>query len=496
MKKVLLFGFFLSFFCSIAQDGRMDVTFGDDGVVITSIDENHNFGETVLQQADGKLLVSGSIYNDNGNDNEGRFLLRYDTTGNLDPSFGDGGKVLSIDSGRNFEASSVILDSNQKILFGGGYAENQIRFFKILRYTATGTLDLSFGDNGAIVIPSSIGGTRLIASVDGKFLVVQFKSGQEIHISRFLQNGEIDQDFGAGGTTVTAVPIEGFVMEEVKNDLNGNLFICAKKNNLSNAEILLLKFTTDGYLDNSFGSNGLIEENIISPVQYGFSNVSFDFTPDGKIIMAGSIGKCIDLNEVIYQSFMLKYTPDGLPDVSFRGNGSLFFPLSYYVITQILVQANQKILVTGHIPDCFEGTHYFIWRYHDQGHQDYSFSNSMNFDFEFSHSLMQPDGKIVGVGFTHWYEGNEDVVLFRHNNNQLSVPEVNQNKIVVYPNPSSGKFLIQNIEVGLTYQVIDVVGKLIFSGKTSDQTEIDLSAFQDGMYFLNINGHIFRLLKK
>ena len=154
------------------------------------------------------------------------------------------------------------------------------------------------------------------------------------------------------------------------------------------------------------------------------------------------------------------------------------------------------MIVTGRTQDCFEGSQYFIRRYFAHGYEDPSFSNGFNIgEMEYSSAIMQSDGKIVGVGHTPWYVGMEDIVIFRHNNDQLSVPEFDKQKIYVYPNPSKGLFYIQNLSQNEIYQISDITGKIVKHGNASDQTAFDLSSFEDGLYFLRIGNRIFKLLK-
>ena len=65
MKKFLLFLVFFLPLVSNAQDGSMDTTFGVDGVIITDLNNSHDFGCPIVEQADDKLIVSCSTIPDN-----------------------------------------------------------------------------------------------------------------------------------------------------------------------------------------------------------------------------------------------------------------------------------------------------------------------------------------------------------------------------------------------------------------------------------------------
>ena len=79
---------------------------------------------------------------------ERRLLL---AAGDLDPTFGDGGLVISSgpDEVSRMWNDAVVLSDGRIVAVGGEYS------LKIARYNANGSLDPSFGDNGLVVAPST-----------------------------------------------------------------------------------------------------------------------------------------------------------------------------------------------------------------------------------------------------------------------------------------------------------------------------------------------------
>ena len=76
-----------------AFDGDLDPTFGTDGKVLTDFDHSTDIANAVAIQADGKLVVVGTIYQDNDFSDEDFAVARYNPDGTLDETFGVGGKV-------------------------------------------------------------------------------------------------------------------------------------------------------------------------------------------------------------------------------------------------------------------------------------------------------------------------------------------------------------------------------------------------------------------
>ncbi|MEP7319464.1 MAG: hypothetical protein ABI921_12010, partial [Panacibacter sp.] len=82
-------------------DGSRDAGFGDNGVIRLDLYPSHQFhaynASDVTVQQDGKFLITGYGYfaYGHGNYSTDAFILRYNTDGSPDESFGDRGVVIS-----------------------------------------------------------------------------------------------------------------------------------------------------------------------------------------------------------------------------------------------------------------------------------------------------------------------------------------------------------------------------------------------------------------
>jgi uncharacterized delta-60 repeat protein len=114
-------------------DGKLDSSFGNNGVVITGLD-----GHFVIQN-DGKFVVQG-----------GSAIARYTASGILDNSFGKYGKV-NTDISFDFFYRFITMQSDGKIIIGGNRPIlNDPTDFVSLRYTSSGKPDKSFGESGLV----------------------------------------------------------------------------------------------------------------------------------------------------------------------------------------------------------------------------------------------------------------------------------------------------------------------------------------------------------
>ncbi len=115
-------------------NGSPDTTFGDDGIVVTDVDNSRDIGWSVAIQSNGKIIIVGGI--DYGNA-PNFALVRYNTNGSLDTSFGDDGKAIGdVDNG---EACSVAIQNDGKIV-AVGESNND---FTVVRYLGTPKITLA-----------------------------------------------------------------------------------------------------------------------------------------------------------------------------------------------------------------------------------------------------------------------------------------------------------------------------------------------------------------
>ena len=145
-------------------DGTLDSSFNVSGYNLHSFSSEWSNAMAVTVQADGKILVAGDAYVDGG---YAYALVRYTIEGTLDNDFGTDGLVTTHFRGGD-QAQSVAVQSDGKILVAGvidsGHAGVSECYFAVVRYNTDGSLDTSFGDGDGKVIIESItgGGLRLI----------------------------------------------------------------------------------------------------------------------------------------------------------------------------------------------------------------------------------------------------------------------------------------------------------------------------------------------
>ncbi|MBL0424933.1 delta-60 repeat domain-containing protein [Ramlibacter alkalitolerans] len=196
-----------------SADGSLDASFGTGGKVTTSFFGFDNGATGVVVQADGKIVASG--WADPGGPNVQFAMARYNADGSLDAGFGTGGKVTTDFFGANDVGWSLLLQGDGKLVIAGlvlpsGFGSD---VFGLVRYNTDGSLDTSFGAGGKTTLSFSFSRQRRLAAAlqpDGKILAVSWgvdgSTGFDVFsLARFNGNGAVDLGFGNGGKVITNV---------------------------------------------------------------------------------------------------------------------------------------------------------------------------------------------------------------------------------------------------------------------------------------------------
>lgn len=150
------------------QNGKLDSTFGDGGVVLAKARKN-NIGTNLALagglQKDNKIVIAGTA-------GAAFVIARFLPNGEYDKSFGNSNGLAKIHFGVRHEvANAVLMQSNGFIIGGGGGGVNHD--FALARLLPEGTPDSTFGVDGKITI--DMGGVDIAMAMafqsDGKLVV-------------------------------------------------------------------------------------------------------------------------------------------------------------------------------------------------------------------------------------------------------------------------------------------------------------------------------------
>lgn len=275
-----------------SRNGSLDRSFGSKGKVATSFSGTYDgTAWSLALQRDGKIIAAGSAWNGN---NSYFALARYKPNGSLDRSFGLGGRVttaFSADPYGSASASAVGVQPDGKIVAGGdfsSYTPEPQNGIALARYRSDGTLDPSFGSGGKVTTPTA-SLSSLALQRDGKIVVAgSSREGSQtlFALARYTSNGSLDPSFGSGGIATTAFGLSAGA-SAVLIQRNGKIIAAGWGRRHGRSVFALVRYTSNGSLDPSFGSGGKVRTRFGS----GSVSTAAALQRDGKIALAGWLYK-------------------------------------------------------------------------------------------------------------------------------------------------------------------------------------------------------------
>lgn len=285
----------------LLPDGTLDPTFGTTGLVEKRVGTVTHLLAAVALQADGRIVAVGNVRSTGQQSNLA--VLRNLADGGSDPSFGDGGVVLTAYPGRDAYGRSVAIDPTGKIIVAG-FSEDALdptasADYEVARYLADGTLDATFGTGGRVTVDlhgtSDTPGVMSLApggkiAVAGRSKETTTLTGRhDISIVRLDGAGNLDPSFATAGKFVSTFGARGTQRASgVAIDTTGRIVVGGS--------------FADGVTPDDFGLFRLTASGAWDPVLADAGFVTTDFSgrtdtaaavllqEDGKIISAGTSG--------------------------------------------------------------------------------------------------------------------------------------------------------------------------------------------------------------
>ncbi|TDH28927.1 T9SS type A sorting domain-containing protein [Segetibacter sp. 3557_3] len=229
------------------SNGSSDQTFNGNGKLIFNIGSSYDNANAVVLQENGKIVIAGYSYKVNRYEFA---LARLDETGKLDPTFGvDGMVTTGLGEGSAF-ANAMTLQHNGRFLATGKCYNGSNYDFAIARYDMNGKLDESFGQGGKVISPIGISNDEAFApaiQADGKIIIAGCSTTgmySDISLARYLENGTLDMSFGGNGKVTTQVGQAadcGYAVKQYQN----RIYIAGGSNNGFSADFALLAYKND-----------------------------------------------------------------------------------------------------------------------------------------------------------------------------------------------------------------------------------------------------------
>jgi uncharacterized delta-60 repeat protein len=474
----------------LAADGELDPTFGVGGKVVTDLldgelDDLDELTDAALQR-DGKIVVCGYVYNGTSSATGvilRKFaLLRYNSDGSVDETFGNNGKVFTVVAGDSLaQATAVAVQPDGKIVTAGTVHYSHYLSatgYALTRHNPDGSLDTSFAVNGIFLREFSQVFINDVA-LDGDRIVAAGRANRatsDFAVVRLNPDGSVDTSFSGDGVAFTdfvggedrafavAVQSDGKIVAAGERFLNNKLVFAAAR------------YNPDGTADTSFDTNG----RTFTEFNFDSAARAVAIQGDGRIVMAGYVAADLDDNSLNTDFALVRLDTDGRLDATFgpNQNGRAFtnFGTPGDRALGVALQSDGRI-VAGGASNTGLAQDYALARYTSDGLLDTTFSEDGRVTTDFAGAndrartvLIQSDGKIIAAGnAVQPGGGSNDFSLARYDASGGTLD-------VVVTDDTSQTFLDGLTSVGGNLHIIDTaLTSIVLPGLTSVGGAVDIN---------------------
>lgn len=334
--------------------GELDTSFGNHGFVTHHGPAGGGrfvFGRDVKLDTNGNIYVVGNMmHHDTTYD---LVVWKYDATGALDTNFGENGTILynspvnALDGG-----FALVLDSLDN-LYVTGYTENSDGNYDMLlmKYNSVGSLDSSFGNNGIVVNHNAAGGNgndgaQGITLDNNNNIYISGVSenadtGMDIAIWKYKSDGSPDTSFGNNGVALFDGNSGGYDLAfDTAVNQEGSLYVTGGVEDYQgDYNMVVLKLHANGRIDDSFGEGGIVIDRDWELTDNNNVGISLELDSHGNVYVGGGYDNSMAL---------WKYDADGLADADFGDNGRILIEINGASDGYgMQIDASNQLFITG-----------------------------------------------------------------------------------------------------------------------------------------------------
>lgn len=372
----------------------------------------------------------------------------------LDAAFNDSG--YAIYNHLEFDyIKGMAIQPDDKILLSGS---SDLSTIGLIRHNANGTVDQTYGNNGAIVATGYDSTYQRYSTLsiqsDGKALLAYSSypiNGDTVnndenwlHIQRYNTNGTLDNTFGVGGNKIISFDDYELLATRIVPMDNGSIIISGiRYAGFGTQEAILIKLGANGEFDNEFGINGFC---ILDQGGSFFINNWTELDDSGNIYIAGRFGSYNCILKVLSDgsgydnSFGISgmYTSTlttnmGINKAVFRPDGKILMMCENFPASQYLTLLNANGTIDS--------------QFGDNGIRFTGYNNSI--------FTLLDDGKIVVSGGKFNSPGNGDIALAVYDSNGQ------QNQLF----GNNGEIVLDISNESASYIDLQSNGRLIVGGR-------------------------------
>jgi uncharacterized delta-60 repeat protein len=294
--------------------GSLDTTFAGSGKVNAPYINGQDYIQALGIQSEGAIVAAGYTYSST------RFniaLARYRSNGALDTTFGSNGKEVSSFGINNSKAYALVIQTDDKIVVAGEYGDESSSTFALARYSSEGIIDTTFGTDGGVstTIGTFASVYALALQSDGKIVAAGYTydgSNNNFALARYNTDGTLDTTFGTDGIVVTAGSGDDSA-KALGIQSDGKIVAAGYTEVGGNKCFAVVRYNADGSRDTTFGTDG----GVITAIGSSDDEINaLRIQSNGYIIVAGE-----SKNSSNYDIALARYNSKGVLDTTFGTGG-------------------------------------------------------------------------------------------------------------------------------------------------------------------------------
>lgn len=302
---------------------------------------------TVIVDSSGNIVTVGSI---TANGVSQAVIARYTTGGALDTTFNSTGYATAI-FGDNTVFNGVVQQSNGQLVAVGTANLNTTPQWFAVRYNSNGSIDTAFGNQGFVtaVVGIASGANNVGQQSNGLIVLSGYSTGvtggARFLLIRLTTAGVLDTSFGTGGMVTTTIGAGISASGQTIQPSNQYIVLTG-----GTGAWYAARYTTTGALDTTFGNSGIATINMgTGLIQYANAMA---LQSNGNIVLGGFVND---------QFALARLTSTGPLDTSFGVNGRLFTPFvtgASAAIYSLALQTDGNLIAAG-----YDGSQIALARY-------------------------------------------------------------------------------------------------------------------------------------
>ncbi|MFN8150701.1 MAG: hypothetical protein U0R24_06185 [Solirubrobacterales bacterium] len=298
---------------ALTRSGELDRSFGQGGRVL--------LGDTIealslAVSPTGEIVVTAAVLK-----GVQPLIIRLTRDGQFDRTFGDEG-VARVDF-PGFLGEVEFDGAGRMVVVAGGWGEA-----RLIRINDDGGVDSSFGDGGISPVSVSEDAKAFELGPDGTMFLL---FDDPLRIAKYSPSGQLDQAFGDGGIAAPAEPVGILFGTGLAVDAAGRVHYARIRTGAGSLyrEIQIYRLSPDGQLDPGF----VAAPELVGISPEGDAMLPFDVETDaqGRVLVSGRYGYVGPDNFAPEppSPAIARLMPDGSLDRSFGEDGISMFPLAY-----------------------------------------------------------------------------------------------------------------------------------------------------------------------